>query len=204
MSNYKKVQSYVDNELGLSLATSILEECKKHIGTLFYNDGINVHLNSDITDNTNNYSHISDPDLCHIPIVESDDISIYKYQLIFKDMVFKTKVPLILYKVYINLFLDEQKQVVSQLQKNLDIPSTNALFTINSKFGMHLPYHTDKFKWRYHQNLRFLGQEALEFVDGEKVILDKNESYIITNPNMPHRVIIEQSESERIFLSAGL
>jgi len=100
MNNYNLLNGVVDFDIGLQLGSEILDLIKTHTGELFFNDGVNVHLNKEPQDFTENYAHISDAQLCHIPIVENELIKIYKYQLIFTDMIYKVPVPLILYKVF--------------------------------------------------------------------------------------------------------
>lgn len=193
VANYKK---------SLKLGQEILKIAKEHIGILYFNDGLNIHLCESPKDYTENYTHISKQELSHIPIVESKFISIYKYQLIFTDEVYNIKVPLTLYKVYTTYDLTTQREIVEELETfyNMDL---SVLYTISSKHGGHLPYHKDKFRWRYHQNLQFTQKEVLEFVDGDKVNLEINEAYTILQPNICHRLIAESGDKERIFLSAS-
>lgn len=202
MNNYELLNGVVDFNIGLQLGSEILDLIKTHTGELFFNDGINVHLNQEPQDFTENYAHISDTELCHIPIVENELIKIYKYQLIFTDMIYQVPVSLMLYKVFTTHKLDVQKTIISQLENHYN-KNLSVLYTMGSKFGTHLPYHTDRFEWRYHQNLQFSGETALEFIDGEKVKLKTNQAYNITSPNMPHRLVVEKSNFERIFLSAS-
>lgn len=202
MKKFETFPGVANYEKALKLGQEILEMVKDHVGILYFNDGLNVHLCEEPKDHTKTYSHISNPELSHIPIIESELISIYKYQLIFTDMVYNVKVPLTLYKVYTTHDLETQKEIVKELETFYN-RSLTVLYTMSSKHGGHLPYHTDKFEWRYHQNLQFTQTEVLQFVDGDKVNLEINEAYTILDPTVKHRVVGEPGDVERIFLSAS-
>ena len=204
MQNYEKIPGAAEFNLALDLGQDVLELLKAHIQSeLFFNDGVNFHLCKEPFDAYKNYTHLSHRELCHIPIIESDYISIYKYQLVFDDMVYKIPVSVILYKIFTKHRLEDQKLIIKQCEDFFKRPNLNVLYTMSSKFGVHLPYHTDAFEWRYHQALQFTQRQALEFIDGEKVELEKNEGYRIIRTHMPHRVLIKKSDDDRIFLSVG-
>ena len=108
-----------------------------------------------------------------------------------------------LYKVFTKHRINDQKLIIAQCEDHFKQKNLNVLYTMSSKFGVHLPYHTDAFEWRYHQALQLSQPEALEFIDGEKVNLVCNEGYRIIRTHMPHRVLIKKGEVDRIFLSVG-
>lgn len=204
MKNYEKLSAAADHELALNLGQDVLELLKTHIKDhLYFNDGVNFHLCQEPFDAYKNYTHLSHRELCHIPIIESDYISIYKYQLVFDDMVYKIPVSVMLYKVFTKHRINDQKLIIAQCEDHFKQKNLNVLYTMSSKFGVHLPYHTDAFEWRYHQALQLSQPEALEFIDGEKVNLVCNEGYRIIRTHMPHRVLIKKGEVDRIFLSVG-
>lgn len=199
---YEISQGVVQHDLALQLGKQYTQLIKKYVHELYYSEGVNVHLCREPFDSTPFYTHISCEDLCHIPIVETSQTQIYKYQLIFTDAVYSVPVPLTLYKVFTSQYIDMQEEIKEALDRHFNY-NCNVLYTIGSKFGSHLPYHTDAFKWRYHQNCQFHQKRALEFMTGETVEIDVGQSYTLLKPEIPHRVITTQSNIERIFLSAG-
>lgn len=200
-SKIELLQNIIPNDLPQKIVDEFLKECYNYIDMLWYNEGINIHLNETEKDSTDSYKHISFPELSHKIIVENNKISIYKYQLIFNDLVYNIKVPLTLYKVYPKFLLEEQKEIVNTFKEYFKA-SINVLFTVSSKYGMHLPFHIDDFSKRYHQKIYCEQSEVLEFVTGDKVLI--KEGYIIKEPKVPHRVVLEKSERERVFLSCSV
>ena len=201
MRNYEKIDPYIDHATALQFGLDVFNLSKKYTGELLSNDGMHIHLCDKPIDRTNAYvPHISYPELCHIKIVDNDLISIYKYQLIFVCLATHLPTTSMLYKIYPKYGYDTQTLLKNQTEKHFN-QKCSVLYTIGSRFGQHLPYHTDPFDWRCHQNLQWDQEQALEFIDGEKVILRVGEAYKLINSKMPHRVLAPASGCERIFFT---
>ena len=199
--NYQKIDPFVDHDTALLFGLEVLSHAKQHVGELFFNDGMHIHLCDEPSDKTNSYvPHISYPELCHVRVVDDDKLSIYKYQLIFWCLATRLPTSLFLYKVYPKYGHDEQVELRRQAKEYFN-RECSVLYTVGSRFGQHLAYHTDPFDWRCHQNLQWDQEQALEFIDGEKVMLEVGEAYKIVNSKMPHRVLAKASNQERIFFT---